>query len=29
MKFSCVKLKRRKKNVMYVNSDHVIVVVSI
>jgi hypothetical protein len=29
MKFSCVKMKRRKENVMYVNGGYVIAVVSI
>jgi len=29
MKFSCIKLQRRKKNVVYVNGGRVIVVLSI
>jgi len=29
MKFSCIKLKRRKENLVYVNGGHVIVTVSI
>ncbi len=29
MKFSCIELKRRKKNVVYVNGDRVIVAMSI
>jgi hypothetical protein len=29
MKFSCIKLKRRKKNVVYVNGGRVIATVSI
>ncbi len=29
MKFSCIKLKRRKENVVYVNSGRVIAIMSI
>jgi hypothetical protein len=29
MKFSCIKLKKRKENVVYVNGGHVIVVMDI
>ncbi len=29
MKFSCIKLKKRKENIVYVNGGHVIAVVGI